>query len=103
MSNKLIKNKLPDGINPNELSDFLRGKNMSPEETMIYIMRLTDKTSEDTIREVVTEIRGKLSDFEAQATIELIAMAVEPVHPGITERLRRRLNQEYSNNKKQKG
>ena len=62
------------------------------EETMKYVRSLTKDPSDQNIQTVITEIRGLLPDDDSvDSQVELIAMAVEPVHKGITERLRKGL------------
>lgn len=57
--------------------------------TMKYVESLTKDPSPINIKVVAIAVSKKLPDQESVAAeLELIAMAVEPVHPGITERLR---------------
>ena len=51
---------------------------------------LTRDPSSENIKRVQAILKERFDDtFSIEASIELIAMAVEPVHPGITRRLRR--------------
>ena len=58
-------------------------------DTMKYVMGLSADPSDKNIWNTVDQIRKLLpNDGSVDAEIELIAMAVDPVHPGIKERLR---------------
>ena len=62
---------------------------MPPEDLMKYIDALTRDPSEGNILNVKSELSQFIDDpLELGSSIDLIAMAVEPVHPGITDRLR---------------
>lgn len=60
-----------------------------------YMESLTKNPSEENIKAIVDEISMLLpDDGSIDAEIELIAMGVEPVHPGITEKLRNSVSSE---------
>ena len=50
--------------------------------------KLTNDPSDETIREVIKTVKSLLpDDGSVDAEINLIASAVDPVHPGIKDRL----------------
>ena len=58
-------------------------------KTTELVTLITTDPSDKNIKTVVEAVRNSLPDeMSVAAQIELIGMAVEPVHPGITERLR---------------
>ena len=62
---------------------------MVTEQILIYVTALTDDPSDQTIAWVNDDPSEKIDDPVRKAAIlEIIAMAVEPVHPEITKRLR---------------
>lgn len=64
------------------------------DETMKYVMSLTINPSDANISRTVNDIMKLLpNDGSVDAEIELITMAVDPVHPGIKERLHKALSE----------
>ncbi len=59
------------------------------DQTMAFVTSLTKGPSAEKIKAVIQELRSLLPDkASVSAQLELIAVAVEPVQPGITDRLR---------------
>ena len=62
---------------------------MNEDEIMKLVTLLTNDPSDENISKVVDEVQKSVKDIaEAAAIIEIIGMAVEPIHEGITGRLR---------------
>ena len=58
-------------------------------ETMKYVSLLTKDPSDENIEVTIGDLKSLLpNDGSVDAEIELIAQAVEPIHHGITNRLR---------------
>ena len=57
-------------------------------QTMDLVSKLTADPSDEAIREVIGTVKSLLpSDGSVDAEINLIANAVDPVHPGIKDHL----------------